>query len=53
MLGNSGRIVKTRSGLVGRTFNKEAPVNGKVVVHTDKGKLLCRPETLTITGFVD
>lgn len=50
---NAGRIVETKSGLVGRTYNIEEPINGKLIVHTEKGKLLCSPETLTLKGFVD
>jgi len=49
----SGRIVETRSGLTGRTYNHEDLVNGKVKVYTDNGKLLCSPETLSVKGFID
>ena len=50
---NSGCIVETKTGLIGRTFHREEPVNGKQVVHTDKGKLICNPATLKIKGFID
>jgi hypothetical protein len=48
-----GYIVKTKSGVIGRTYHSDAPVNGKQVVHTTEGKILCDPETLSITGFID
>ncbi len=49
----SGLMVKTKSGLIGRTYSNEEPINGKVRVYTEKGKLLCDPETLKIKGFID
>jgi hypothetical protein len=50
---NAGHIVETKSGLTGRTYNHECLINGKVRVYTDKGKLLCTPNTLKIKGFID
>lgn len=64
---NPGKLVQTRDGSLGRTYNKEGLVNGKVMVHLlDKEKfqpkkdssgnpikLLCDPSTLTIKGFID
>ena len=50
---NAGRLVTTKSGLTGRTYNKDSQVKGKVMVYTSKGNLLCSPETLVITGFID
>jgi len=50
---NSGMIVETKSGLVGRTKNVDSYVNGKVKVYTDKGNLLCDPTTLKQIGFID
>ena len=50
---NSGRLVETKNGLSGRTYNHEEFVNGKIRVHTEKGKLLCDPKTLTVKGFLD
>lgn len=50
---NAGRIVITKTGLIGRTYNYEDLVNGKVKVYTDKGNLLCDPSTLKVTGFID
>ena len=50
---NAGRMVQTKNGLIGRTFNNEEPINGKIRVYTEKGKLLCSPETLILKGFID
>ena len=50
---NAGRIVETKTGLIGRTYNHEEMVNRKVIVHTEKGKLLCSPDTLKMKGFID
>ena len=49
----SGRIVLTKSGLIGHTFNHEDPVNGKTIVHVQGGKLLCQPGSLTLKGYID
>lgn len=52
--GNSGKIVRTRSGKTGRVYNSESIINGKVAVHTDDGqKILCNPNDLSVTGFFD
>jgi hypothetical protein len=50
---NAGRLVETKKGLTGRTYNHEDLINGKIRVYTDKGKLLCNPETLILKGFID
>lgn len=50
---NSGKLVETKTGLVGRTYNHENLINGKIRVYTDKGKLLCNPTTLKLKGFID
>ena len=51
---NAGALVETKTGLVGRTFNNEKSINGKVCVHCADGqKLLCDPNTLTLKGFID
>ncbi len=42
----SGMLVETKNGLEGRTYSEECLVNGKVRVYTEKGKLLCNPDTL-------
>jgi len=49
----AGYIVETKKGLIGRTYHHENMVNGKTRVYTDKGNLLCDPQTLTIKGFAD
>jgi len=49
----AGRIVITKSGLIGRTYNHEDLINGKIRVYTSNGKMLCTPNTLKIKGFVD
>lgn len=50
---NAGQIVETKTGLIGRTYNHKSYINGKVCVYTDKGKLLCDPNTLKLKGFID
>jgi hypothetical protein len=50
---NAGQLVETKTGLVGRTYNHEKPINGKIRVYTNKGKLLCNPTTLKLKGFID
>jgi len=49
----AGRLVETKTGLIGRTYNNEDLINGKVMVYTDKGKMLCDPTTLKLKGFID
>lgn len=64
---NPGRIVKTKSCNIGRTFNNKEFIEGKIPVYlceeykyntaiplkySDKA-ILCRPETLTVIGFID
>lgn len=57
---DSGRIVETKSGKRGRTYNKKPLILGKVPVYleiapnvySDKG-VLCDPKTLKIIGFID
>lgn len=49
----SGLMVETKTGLTGIAYHKDEPVNNKMVVHTEKGKLLCDPATLTLKGFID
>jgi hypothetical protein len=50
----AGKVVKTKSGLQGRTKNGDQPVNGKIKVYLDNGtQTLCDPKTLTPIGFWD
>jgi hypothetical protein len=51
---NAGLLVETKSGVTGRTYNKEGLVNGKVRVHGVNGeKLLCSLKNLTLKGYID
>jgi hypothetical protein len=54
---DSGYLVETKNGLKGRTYHREKSINKKTVVHIEKDgkdvKMLCDPNTLKITGFVD
>lgn len=51
---NSGMIVETKSGKLGRTYNSRDLIDGKLQVICEDGtKLLCRPETLKLKGFID
>jgi hypothetical protein len=50
----AGQLVETQKGVLGRTYNNETLVNGKVRVHcVDGSKLLCDPSKLTLKGFID
>lgn len=49
----AGMIVKTKRGLLGRTYSNEVMVSGKLRVYTSQGNFLCIPKTLTIKGYVD
>lgn len=54
---DSGYLVKTKSGNMGRTYHREDKVKGKMVVHVSINgnvtKMLCDPKTIEVTGFVD
>lgn len=54
---NSGYIVETKTGKVGRTYHNEPMVNGKQPVYIEVGektlKMLCNPTSLKLKGFVD
>ena len=50
---NAGQLVETKKGLTGITYNHEDLINGKIRVYTEKGKLLCNPNTLILKGFID
>ena len=55
----SGYLVETKTGLNGRTYHNEQPINGKTSVHVDVGnkiiKMLCDPDSLKLKlkGFID
>jgi hypothetical protein len=61
-----GMLVITKSGKLGRTYNKEMPVKGKLIVHLlddtfqpvlglagQPIKLLCEPASLILKGYID
>ena len=54
---NSGYLVETKTGKRGRTYHCEGLINGKQIVHVEIDgktlKMLCDPDTLKITGFID
>lgn len=54
---NPGYHVETKTGKVGRTYHKEGLVNNKMLVHIEENgktlKMLCDPNSLKITGFID
>jgi hypothetical protein len=54
---DSGCLVETKSGKIGRTYHREGLVNKKMVVHIEEDgktiKMLCDPKTIKITGYVD
>ena len=50
----AGLLVETKFGKVGRTFNSDGLKDGKYLVYCiDGSKMLCKPENLTIKGFID
>lgn len=49
----SGRIVETKKGLIGKVYNDDIFHGEKVKVYTEKGKMLCVPDTLKVIGFFD
>lgn len=57
---NPGKIVITKSGKVGRTYNEKGLINGKVPVYLENSKhqysedaILYDPDSLTVKGFID
>ena len=55
MSADAGYLVKTKTGKEGRTYHKDGLINDKMVVHIDDGnvKMLCDPDTVEITGYID
>lgn len=50
----SGFIVETKDKKIGKRFNDEEPVNGKLRVYLEDGtKILCPQGTLIVKGFFD
>jgi len=54
---DAGYLVTTKTGKSGRTYHREGRVDNKVVVHVEIDgktvKMLCDPNTITLTGFID
>lgn len=57
---NRGRLVTTKSGLKGRTYNNKPPINKKIAVYIEispgqysVNAILCDPATLTYNGVID
>lgn len=54
---DAGYLVETKTGKKGRTYHREGYVNNKAVVHIEENgktlKMLCDPDSLKITGFID
>ena len=54
---DTGYLVKTKTGKDGRTYHKDGLINEKMIVHTKVDgeivKMLCDPDTVEITGYVD
>lgn len=59
---NSGKIVMhRRSGRIGRTYDKNEPINGRVLVYFETGEkniyeirpTLCSVENLEVVGFIE
>ena len=60
---NPGSIVVTKKGKKGRTYHSKGIINGKVPVYMftnnvitskpDAHAVLCRPESLSVIGFID
>ena len=48
-----GYLVKTLTGIVGEVKVVEKHINGKVPVRSEKGNLLCRPETLEVIDVLE
>lgn len=60
--GNPGKLVLTKSGKRGRTFDEKGLVKEKVPVYLEKTEkkfdfgtdaILCDPESLKIIGYID
>jgi hypothetical protein len=52
---DSGYLVETKTGKKGRTYHREGLIKGKMIVHIEgeDKPLLCVPEAVKITGFID
>lgn len=60
-LKNSGQLVKTKDGKIGRTYHKDSYMEGKIKVYLegekrfvfDGMKILCDPKSLKVIGMID
>lgn len=57
---DSGYIVETKSGKIGRTYHSKGLINKKKPVYLEISKfkysktaILCIPESLKVIGFID
>lgn len=54
---DSGYLVETKKDKRGRTYHRDNLINDKTVVYVkvnDKEvKMLCDPDTIKVTGFID
>lgn len=54
---DAGYLVETKTGKKGRTYHREGYIKGKAIVYIEeegkKIKMLCDPDSLKITGFID
>ena len=52
---NSGLLVKTATGRVGRTYHSKGLINGKVPVYIDgeSTPILCDMKKIKIIGYID
>lgn len=50
-----GHLVTTKSGKSGRTYHSKGLIGGKVPVYIEgqEKPLLCDPDSIRITGFID
>ena len=58
----AGYVVRTKNGKTGRTYHNQEYIKGKTPVYIeqtegkydfDEKAILCNPETVTITGYID
>jgi len=53
---DSGYLVETKTGKNGRTYHRENLIDKKIIVHViddNNLKILCDPQTIKITGYID
>jgi hypothetical protein len=57
---NSGYLIKTKTGKLGRTFHSKGMINNKLPVYLEadnnnynQNAILCDPKTVKVIGFID